>query len=232
VAKVIQTRPTPFLNEVHRDSWWYLFKHKHLELSICLTKGLEINRAQGFTTNSCNLFYQNPTSLYIQHYYSPNHIWNFDEIEIQVGRQSRARVLTKKGSHQVYNTIPKSKEWLTINCAMNAIEGLILRFYIFQGERIRDDCIKHYKFGICMAVQTKAWMTSFLFKEFLSFFKRSILGGSSPSNHHLLILNGHGSHVSLQAIKQVQQFGLDMITLLSHTSHVLQPLDVSCFRPL
>jgi hypothetical protein len=134
--------------------------------------------------------------LYTQHYYSPKHIWNFDEIQIQIGRQSRARVLTKKCSHQVYSTIPKSKEWLTINFAMNALEGLILRFYIFQGERIKDDYIKYYKFGTCMAVQTKAWMTSFLFKEFLSFFKRLILGGSSPSNHHLLILNGHGSHVS------------------------------------
>jgi hypothetical protein len=82
-----------------------------------------------------------------------------------------------------------------------------------------------------MVVQTKAWMTSFLFKDFLSFFKRSVLGGSSPSNHLLLILNGHGSHVSLEAIEQVQQFGLDMITLFSHNSHVLQPLDVSYFKP-
>jgi hypothetical protein len=57
-------------------------------------------------------------------------------------------------------------------------------------------------------------MTSFLFKEFLSFFKKSIPSGSSLSNHHLLILNGHDSHVSLKAIKQVQQFGLDMIMLL------------------
>jgi hypothetical protein len=61
----------------------------------------------------------------------------------------------------------------------------------------------------------------FLFKEFLSFFKRSIPGGFSPINHHLLALYGHGSHVSLKAIKQAQQFGLDMITLLSHTSHAL-----------
>jgi hypothetical protein len=114
---------------------------------------------------------------------------------------------------------------------MNAIEGLILRFYIFQGERIKDDYIKHCKFGTCMGVQTKAWMTSFLFKEFLSLFKRSILGGSSPNNHHLLILNGHGSHVNLKAIKQVQEFGQDLIMLLSYTSHVLQPFDVSCFKP-
>jgi hypothetical protein len=41
----------------------------------------------------------------------------------------------------------------------------------------------------------------------------------------------HGSHVNLEAIKQVQQFGLDMITLPSHTSHALQPLDVNCFKP-
>jgi len=54
-----------------------------------------------------------------------------------------------------------------------------------------------------MVVQTKAWMTSFLFKEFLSFFKRSVLGGISPSNHHLLILDGNGSHVSLKVIEQV-----------------------------
>jgi hypothetical protein len=65
----------------------------------------------------------------------------------------------------------------------------------------------------------------------LSFFKRSIPGGLFPINRHLLALNGHGSHVSLEVIKQAQQFGLDMITLPSHTSHVLQPLDVNCFKP-
>jgi hypothetical protein len=71
----------------------------------------------------------------------------------------------------------------------------------------------------------------FMIKDFLSFFKRSIPSGISPSNHHLLILDGHGSHVNLEAIEQAQQFGLDMIALPSHTSHVLQPLDVNCFKP-
>jgi hypothetical protein len=118
-----------------------------------------------------------------------------------------------------------------MNCVVNVTKGLIPRFYIFRGERTKDDYIKHYKFGTCMAIQTKTWMTSFLFKEFLSFFKRSIIGGMFPSNHHLLILNGHGPHVNLKIIEQVQQFGLDMIPLPSHTSHVLQPLNVSYFKP-
>jgi len=52
-----------------------------------------------------------------------------------------------------------------------------------------------------MTMQKNAWMTCFLFKEFLSFFIKLVLGGISQSNHHLLILNGHGSYVTLEAIK-------------------------------
>jgi hypothetical protein len=76
-----------------------------------------------------------------------------------------------------------------------------------------------------MAMQSKAWMTTSLFKEFLSFFKRYIPNGIFLTNRHLFILDGHGSHVTLEAI------GLDMITLPSHTFHALQPLDVACFKP-
>lgn len=43
------------------------------------------------------------------------------------------------------------------------------------------------------------WMTFYL-----SFFKRSILDGIFQSNHHLLVLNKHDSHVTLEAIKQTQ----------------------------
>jgi len=47
----------------------------------------------------------------------------------------------------------------------------------------------------------------------------------------LLILDGHGSHVTLKAIEQAKDIGLNMITLPSHTSYALQPLDVSCLKP-
>jgi hypothetical protein len=47
----------------------------------------------------------------------------------------------------------------------------------------------------------------------------------------MFILDGHGSHVTLEVIEQAQEFGLDMITLPSHTSHALQPLDMACFKP-
>jgi hypothetical protein len=95
------------------------------------------------------------------------------------------------------------------------------RFYIFKGERIHDNYIQLCKPKTCMVMQSKAWMTTFLFKKFLSFFKRFILNAISITNRHLLILDGHGSHITLETIEQAQKFGLDMIILPSHTSYAL-----------
>jgi translation initiation factor IF-3 len=68
------------------------------------------------------------------------------------------------------------------------------------------------------------------FQGIFVFFKKSIPNGISLTNRHMFILDGHGSHVTLEAIKQAQEFGLDMIILFSHTSHALQVLDVASFK--
>jgi hypothetical protein len=72
-------------------------------------------------------------------------------------------------------------------------------------------------------------MTNFLFKKLLWFFKKLIPCGISLSNRHLLMLNGHGSHVILEVIEQTQKFGLNMIILPLHVSHVFQPWNVAYF---
>ncbi len=91
----------------------------------------------------------------------------------------------------MYNIIPKSKEWLIVDYVVNVIGTTLPGFYIFRGERIYDDYIQLCKLRICMVMQSKAWMTTSLFKEFLSFFKRSILSGISLTTRHLFILHGH-----------------------------------------
>ncbi len=67
-------------------------------------------------------------------------------------------------------------------------------------------------------MQKRVWITFFLFKELLVFFKKSIPSGESFTNRHLLALDGHGSHVTLEAIEQTLKFEFKMITLPSYTS--------------
>ena len=84
-----------------------------------------------------------------------------------------------------------------------------------------------------MAMQTKAWMTATLFSHWISHFIRCLesKGGISNERRHLLILDGHNSHVTLEVVQKCREVGLDLVTLPSHTSHRLQPLDVSVFAP-
>jgi hypothetical protein len=47
---------------------------------------------------------------------------------------------------------------------------------------------------------------------------------------HLLILNGHGSHVNKDVVKTAQIVGLDLIMLPLQSLHAMQTLDVFCFK--
>ncbi|KAJ4432056.1 hypothetical protein ANN_20670, partial [Periplaneta americana] len=79
--------------------------------------------------------------------------------------------------------------------------------------------------------QDKGWMDSDTFCEWIRHFIRTVK--PSPQEKVLLILDGHSSHTqSLKAIEICRQYGVIMLSLPSHCTHRLQPLDVSFFKPL
>jgi hypothetical protein len=98
VAKLTQTHATQFMNGIPRTSWWQWFQQRHPEISIHLVEGLDISRAQGLFLATCNSFDENLQSLHNKHNYPLDHIWNCDEIGIQVGRQFMHKCL-QKGDH-------------------------------------------------------------------------------------------------------------------------------------
>ena len=51
-----------------------------------------------------------------------------------------------------------------------------------------------------------------------------------PSRPVLLVLDGHGSHITIDVIEHARANEIHMLCLPSHTSHILQPLDVGVFK--
>jgi hypothetical protein len=95
MVKLTQTRHVPFYNGILGASWWYWFKHGHLEFNIKQVERLQVYKAHGLTNSACQMFYTNLQMLYIKHNYNTNHIWNFNDTRIQGRKQSKARMLTK-----------------------------------------------------------------------------------------------------------------------------------------
>ena len=54
----------------------------------------------------------------------------------------------------------------------------------------------------------------------------------ADKERRLLILDGHGSHLTARFIAYCQSRAIDIVILPPHTSHILQPLDVGIFAPL
>jgi len=178
-----------------------------------------------------NSFYDNLENLYKTHKYGSNRIWNCDETGVQAGRNYRMQVIAKLGSRCVPHLISKSKEWITILACVSASGCSIPGFYLFKSKRHIRNYIANCELGACMVAKEHAWITKELFLNWLQHFAGSIPRGVSPTNRSLLIFDGHGSHVAFKTIEEARHLGIDLITLPAHTSHRLQPLDVSIFSP-
>lgn len=48
-----------------------------------------------------------------------------------------------------------------------------------------------------------------------------------PEQRRLLIMDGHGSHITANVIAHCMEHAIDLLILPPHTSHILQPLDVA-----
>jgi hypothetical protein len=70
--------------------------------------------------------------------------------------------------------------------------------------------------------ENKSMDDQFLFqKDMVCFFQEFNIRWNFLNRYkHLLVLDGDGYHITLEAIKQTQEFVLDMNTLPSHASHV------------
>jgi len=60
------------------------------------------------------------------------------------------QVISKKGSRNVPNMLPKSREWITILCCVNAIGTSIPRFYLFKAKNRLQNYIQNCELGACM----------------------------------------------------------------------------------
>ncbi|KAJ4435553.1 hypothetical protein ANN_18169 [Periplaneta americana] len=84
--------------------------------------------------------------------------------------------------------------------------------------------------GAVYRCSSNGWMTTELFTEWMQHFAEQ--SNASVNNPVLLIMDNHSSHISLQTYLLCKQSGIHIVSIPPHTSHRLQPLDLTFFGPL
>ena len=67
---------------------------------------------------------------------------------------------------------------------------------------------------------------------FITWFKQIFLKFAVPQRPLLLLIDGHKSHMGLELVDLCRENNVILFCLPPHTTHALQPLDVSVFKSL
>ena len=234
VATAIQTREMPWsATGLLGIGWLRRFRSRHPEIASRRSQDLEVACVCSLCPTTTETLYGNLETLYRTHNYLPDHIWNCDESGVQASRSGGATVLARRGSRSVHSIELDQREHLSVLSCINSGGGHIPNFYILKGIYFREDYIANCEDGAVMGMQPNAWMTRWLFESWILHFIECLKQGPGIDlqNRHVLILEGHNSHVTLEVVRISMESRLDIVSLSFYTSHALQPLDVSCFKP-
>ncbi|XP_047141250.1 uncharacterized protein LOC101238262 [Hydra vulgaris] len=210
--------------------WLSGFLKRHPELTIRVPEATSMNRAVGFNRPKVDQFFTVYEDILTKNAYEPQSIWNMDETGI-TNVQKPGKVLATKDVRQVGKiTSAERGTTVTVICAMNASGSYIPPMLIFPRKRLIDQLMKGAPPGSIGGASASGWTDSTLFLKWLEHF--ALHTSASISNLKLLIVDGHHSHKTLEAIDFCRDHGIAMITLPPHCTHKMQPLDQTFFKPL
>ena len=164
VGEMIQSRLTPFKQGILGNSWvkWFRVRNPHLVLRQ--PQSLDSKRARALCPSNVERFYTNLESLYSQHHYEAQSIWNIDESGIQANRNEHTKVFATRGTRNVQVVVPNEREHITILSAISANRGTVPNMYVFKDTRARK-----WYIGLCeeeaiIGMQKKGgWTTTFFY---------------------------------------------------------------------
>jgi len=217
-------------NKMAGMDWYYSFMNRHPNISLRRPEATSLNRVTAFNKEETKKFFSNLQELMLKHKFRPISIYNVDETGIS-NVQRNSKILALKGQKQVGKcTSAERGSTTTVINAFNAAGNYVPPFFIFKRKRMNPQLINGANSDMVASISDSGWITEELFVSWLHHFKDFIK--SSVDSLVLLILDNHESHISLKAYDFCRQNNIHLLTLPPHTSHRMQPLDLTFYGPL
>jgi hypothetical protein len=161
-------------------------------------------------------------------------VWNLDESGQDLQDASNGNVVAAKGAKQVQSGTGANRNRVSYLFLFNAAGDYSPPIFILKGGDRMTDAKRQI-----MAAYPEAW---FISCESATQTEASWaqcaaklngwLAEKHPGGGHLILVDGHSSRVSLDAINSFRAAGNDIFSLLANTTHVLQPFDVAIAKQL
>jgi hypothetical protein len=211
--------------------WLDGFRKRNNDLSLRIAENISTSRAEAFNEERINTFFVEVCSLFnkLQLNDYPHLVYNCDETGLTSVPNKGKKVIAKKGTRTVQRIQTGERGTLTtlLPC-INAAGEIIPPLLIFKGQGLpsRSDFPKDTK----IFCSKSGYIEQEIFISFLDHFQE--FRRKEDGKKCILFLDGHGSHLSVEAIEFCMENDIELMCLPPHSSHRIQPLDTHFNKPL
>ncbi|KAI1008083.1 hypothetical protein K3495_g153 [Podosphaera aphanis] len=196
-------------------------------------KPLDKARVQAATTEIIDGFYSLFESVKREFDVRLENIWNMDEHELGLGICTNQRVIGISNKSSTYRETPEDREWVSIVETVS-VDGRKTRpLVIFKSTAPQTSWFEEDIPDWVYTTSENGWTAN---RIALGWLKTIFLPETKPqdenSSWRILLVDGHGSHTNVNFQWECYKNKVHRVYMPPHTSHILQPLDLSCFSPL
>ena len=159
-------------------------------------------------------------------------IYKMDEKGFMMRVAASAKVVISKHEKQAFSAQPGNREWVSLIESICTTGRTLPLFVIFKGvnkQKAWYDALEDIDTEI--ATSENGWTDNELGLDWLKKSFEPATAKYLQGEYRLLIVDGHASHISTEFIKFCNEKKIILLCLPPHTTHMLQPLDMSVFGP-
>jgi hypothetical protein len=224
------------------ESWVSRFLRRHPNHLISRSgKAMAKERTKADSGAKYSLYFKLLHEKIEEYNVQPIHIFNMDEKGFQLGRVGRTnrifdkKLYEQKGVRQALED--GSSEWITVMACICSDGKALSPTLIFQGangavQSSWVDAVQAGEHSVFTTSSPSGWSNNDIGLAWLKGVFEKETRRHASTGYRLLLLDGHGSHVTMDFIEYCNDNKILLFVFPPHATHTLQPLDVCMFKPL
>ncbi|EED18891.1 pogo transposable element, putative [Talaromyces stipitatus ATCC 10500] len=221
-------------NQQVGENWVYNLVKRRPEIESNFSRKYNYERAKCEDPKIIQKHFDRVREVISEYGILPEDIYNFDETGFAMGLCATAKIITGSDRYARPKLLqPGNREWVTAIEATNSTGWALPSYVIFKAKQYTrlgwfEDLPSDWRINI----SENGWTTDKIGLEWLKIHFIPLTNGRTMGNYRMLILDGHGSHLTAEFDRTCTENKIIPVCMPPHSSHLLQPLDVGCFAVL